>query len=90
MKRNLIALLVATSSAAMAQENRMEHVIVSVPIHKKTAETNLPVTVLTGEELRRAATTSPRGRARAQRGRGRAAGCTSGARSDDSRRTGAF
>ena len=58
MKRNLIALLVATSSAAMAQENRMEHVIVSVPIHKKTAETNLPVTVLTGEELRRAAATS--------------------------------
>ena len=58
MKRNLIALLVATSSAAMAQENRMEHVIVSMPIHKKTAETNLPVTVLTGEELRRLATTS--------------------------------
>ncbi|MEP0203614.1 MAG: TonB-dependent receptor [Halioglobus sp.] len=58
MKRNLIALLVATSSAAVAQENRMEHVIVSIPIHKKTAETNLPVTVLTGEELRRAATTS--------------------------------
>ena len=58
MKRNLIALLVATSSAAMAQENRMEHVIVSMPIHKKTAETNLPVTVLTGEELRRAAASS--------------------------------
>ncbi|MEP5766108.1 MAG: TonB-dependent receptor [Halieaceae bacterium] len=58
MKRNLIALLVATSSAAMAQEGRMEHVIVSVPIHKKTAETNLPVTVLTGEELRRAASAS--------------------------------
>ena len=58
MKRNLIALLVATSSAAMAQENRMEHVIVSMPIHKKTAETNLPVTVLTGDELRRAAASS--------------------------------
>lgn len=58
MKRNLIALLVATSSSAMAQDHRMEHVIVSVPIHKKTAETNLPVTVLTGEDLRRAATTS--------------------------------
>ena len=58
MKRNLIALLVATSSAAMAQENRMEHVIVSVPVHKKTAETNLPVTVLSGDELRRAAATS--------------------------------
>ncbi len=58
MKRNLIALLVATSSAAMAQENRMEHVIVSVPVHKKTAETNLPVTVLSGDELRRVAATS--------------------------------
>jgi len=58
VKRNLIALLVATSSAVMAQENRMEHVIISVPIHKKSAETNLPVTVLTGNELRRAAATS--------------------------------
>ena len=58
MKRNIIALLVATSSAAMAQENRMEHVIVSVPVHKKTAETNLPVTVLSGDELHRAAAAS--------------------------------
>jgi iron complex outermembrane receptor protein len=33
----------------------MEHVLVSVPLHKKSAETALPVTVLTGDALRRAA-----------------------------------
>jgi iron complex outermembrane receptor protein len=58
LKRSLIALLLTASSGALAQDTRMEHVIVSVPIHKKTAETALPVTVLTGEELRRAAATS--------------------------------
>ncbi len=50
MKRNMIALLVAASSSAMAQEDRMEHVLVTMPVHKKTAETNLPVTVLSGDE----------------------------------------
>lgn len=33
----------------------MEHVLVSVPLHKKTAETALPVTVLRGDDLHRAA-----------------------------------
>ena len=33
----------------------MEHVLVTMPIHKKAAETALPVTVLSGEELRRQA-----------------------------------
>ena len=31
----------------------MEHVLVSVPLHKQEAETALPVTVLTGDELTR-------------------------------------
>jgi iron complex outermembrane receptor protein len=58
MKRILSMLLAIASGAAIAQEDRMEHVIVSVPMHKKAAETNLPVTVLTGDELRRAAAAS--------------------------------
>ena len=57
MKRTLIAALVGAASQAMAQDHdhsaHMEHVLVSVPIHKKAAETALPVTVLTGDELRR-------------------------------------
>ncbi len=54
MKRTLIAVLVGAASQAMAQgPERMEHTLVSVPIHKKAAETALPITVLTGEELRR-------------------------------------
>lgn len=54
MKRLLIPLLAVASSHAMAQEDRMEHVLVSVPIHKKSAETALPVTILNGRELQRA------------------------------------
>ena len=56
MKRILLATLVGAASHAMAQNSneRMEHVLVSVPIHKKTSETALPVTVLSGDELRRA------------------------------------
>ncbi len=53
MKRLLIPLLAVASGNAMAQDERMEHVLVSVPIHKKSAETALPVTVLTGDELQR-------------------------------------
>lgn len=53
----LVSLCVA-SAAAMAQKPPMEHVIVSVPIHRKAAATALPVTVLTGEELQRSAATS--------------------------------
>ena len=51
----LFVLLTAVSSVALTDDERLEHVLVSVPIHKKTAETALPVTALTGEELRRAA-----------------------------------
>jgi iron complex outermembrane receptor protein len=36
----------------------MEHVLVSVPLHKKSAETALPVTVLSGAALRRAASST--------------------------------
>jgi len=36
----------------------MEHVLVSVPLHKKSAETALPVTVLSGDALRRAASST--------------------------------
>jgi iron complex outermembrane receptor protein len=55
MKR-LAPLAVAVAAAgAAAEQLPMEHVLVSVPIHKKSAETALPVTVLTGEELRRQA-----------------------------------
>ncbi|MFT6771729.1 MAG: iron complex outermembrane receptor protein [Congregibacter sp.] len=55
MKRTLIALCVSAASQAMAQvpESRVEHVLVTMPIHKNAAETALPVTVLTGKELRR-------------------------------------
>jgi iron complex outermembrane receptor protein len=59
MKRTLIAVLVGAASQAMAQgPERMEHTLVSVPIHKKAAETALPVTILTGEELRRLASSN--------------------------------
>ncbi|TCO77578.1 TonB-dependent receptor [Chromatocurvus halotolerans] len=57
MKKTLIAVCVGAASQAMAQipESRMEHVLVTTPIHKKAAETALPVTVLSGDELRRLA-----------------------------------
>ncbi|KGE03590.1 TonB-dependent receptor [Pseudohaliea rubra] len=55
MKRTLLAVCVGAASQAMAEipESRIEHVLVTVPIHKKAAETALPVTILTGDELRR-------------------------------------
>lgn len=54
--RPMIPLALAVASAtALGQDQAMEHVLVSVPLHKKSAETALPVTVLTGEDLRRAA-----------------------------------
>ena len=60
MKRTLLAICVGAASQAMAQvpESRVEHVLVTVPIHKKAAETALPVTVLSGEELRRSVTST--------------------------------
>lgn len=52
-----VALSVACVSA-IADPAAMEHVLVSVPLHKKTAETVMPVTVLSGDNLRRAASSS--------------------------------
>jgi iron complex outermembrane receptor protein len=52
-----LAVALATANAA-AEQLPMEHVLVSVPLHKKQAETALPVTVLTGDELQRQAATT--------------------------------
>ncbi len=49
-----LALAVASANLA-AQPLPIEHVLVSAPLQKQEAETALPVTVLTGEDLRRAA-----------------------------------
>lgn len=55
MKR-LLPLAVAVAAANVsAERTEMEHVLISVPLHKKTAETALPVTVLSGDELKRVA-----------------------------------
>ena len=58
MKRIISLALAMSSSCLAAQQPKMEHVLVSVPLHKKTAETAMPVTVLSGEELRRAASST--------------------------------
>jgi iron complex outermembrane receptor protein len=43
-------------SLVYAENNkRMEHILVTMPIHKKEAQTALPVTILSGDELRRQA-----------------------------------
>ncbi len=62
MKR-LLYVAVAAASAQMAssvsaEDNRMEHVLVTTPIQRREADTALPVTILTGEDLRRAAATT--------------------------------
>ena len=44
---------VTSVQAQSFTEERVEHVLVTVPIHKKAAETALPVTVITGGELQR-------------------------------------
>jgi iron complex outermembrane receptor protein len=62
MKR-LLSIAVAAASAnlplsALAEDRMMEHIIVSVPIHKQEADTALPVSIITGDELRRQAATT--------------------------------
>lgn len=52
------ALNSTSPSAAHRSEQALEHVIVSIPAHKKDARTAMPVTVIDGEALRRAAATS--------------------------------
>ncbi len=58
MKRAILVAAVVAANSVYAEDKPMEHVLVSVPIHKSEAETALPVTVLTGEELQRAAATT--------------------------------
>lgn len=55
MKRILPLAVALAAAHAAADERPMEHVLVSVPLHKQAAETALPVTVLSGDELSRAA-----------------------------------
>ena len=55
---SLIALALACGNSTAEVAPPMEHMLVSVPVHKKVAETALPVTVLSGEELRRQAGTT--------------------------------
>jgi len=59
MKRRIIAALVSLNAGVVsAQSAPMEHVLVTVPLHKKSSETALPVTVLSGENLQKAASAS--------------------------------
>lgn len=58
MKRIALAAVASASAIAVAQPQPMEHILVSVPLHKTEAETALPITVLTGEELQRQAATT--------------------------------
>ncbi|MCB1675915.1 MAG: TonB-dependent receptor [Halioglobus sp.] len=55
MKRMMPLALAAAGAHVAAQALPMEHVLVSVPLHRQTAETALPVTVFSGDTLRRAA-----------------------------------
>jgi iron complex outermembrane receptor protein len=55
MKRFIPGMLALASAHALPTDMPMEHVLVSVPIHKKVANTALPVTVLSGDTLRRQA-----------------------------------
>lgn len=57
-RRILVAALAVVTANTVAAERPMEHVLVSVPLHKTEAETSLPITVLSGDELRRLASTS--------------------------------
>lgn len=45
----------SAGSAGLSSPDMIEHVLVTTPLHKETAETALPFTVVSGAELRRAA-----------------------------------
>jgi iron complex outermembrane receptor protein len=47
-----------THAQSMHNDPEMEHVLVSVPLHRQRSKTALPVTVLTGDALRAAATST--------------------------------
>ncbi|PLW83579.1 TonB-dependent receptor [Kineobactrum sediminis] len=55
MKRFMPLALAVASANLAAQSLPVEHVLVSAPLQKQEAETALPVTILTGEDLRRSA-----------------------------------
>lgn len=58
MKRLLCLAVAAASVHVSAEDRTMEHVLVTTPMLKQEADTALPVTVLTGDELRRQAATT--------------------------------
>ena len=55
MKRLVPAVLALASAHSVSNDFPLEHVLVSVPLHKQVAKTALPVTVLSGDELHRQA-----------------------------------
>lgn len=55
MKRLMPLYFTVVVAGATADERPMEHVIVTVPLHKTAAETALPITLLSGDELLRVA-----------------------------------
>ena len=57
MKKYFLPPLVVLAAAPVfaAENSRMEHVLVTMPMHKKEAQTALPVTVLDGDDLKRQA-----------------------------------
>ncbi len=58
MKRLLCLAVAAASIPVSAEDRTLEHVLVSVPIHKQEANSVLPVTVITDEELQRSVATT--------------------------------
>jgi len=57
MKRYIPLLPAVATPSTLAQQPPIEHVLVSVPLHKQAAETALTVTVFSGDEPRRMAST---------------------------------
>ena len=49
----VVAVAASAQNNAPAEPSRIEHVLVTMPLHKEVAETALPFTVLTGDDLRR-------------------------------------
>lgn len=60
MKQYIAVAMVATIANAAAEPMSLplEHVLVSVPLHKKNSETALPVTVFSRDQLRQSASTN--------------------------------
>jgi iron complex outermembrane receptor protein len=54
LRHVLLGTVVLGAAVPALSQPAMEHVLVSVPLHKTNAETALPITVLAGDELHRA------------------------------------